>query len=505
MFAALASAVTSVGGVATAVPAAPAVDLLAAVGQSSTAGQVSIPPADDSLVLQILRFVGLVVGTFVVSAIASLLYRWYTREIIPRALSVLFGGAVVALYLNTIGLFGAFTTGTETEVFQLDTVLFNTASLAGGALIAPVGRVAGDRLATDVFAVAGAKELDADVSRLVRTVGRVTSVTLPEDIADIEGYDPVGEAVKTQLSGKTLLFPRRLSEAELRDRLATRIKDDHGVGHVDVEFEPEGSEVSYLALGSRAAGLGPTLAPGTVAVAIRGDPGSGAAAGDPVQVWSVPKPDADGDENDPSGDAVAGATDATESAKSAEPTTETQPSGSGSLSDGGTDAPAASTAPTRVAFGELRGVADDVATVALDEEDADRLTSGEEYRLVTLPADPHVDREFASLLRNADETMAVTTVAPGADLDGLSVADVDTTVVAIRSANRPVDAIPGRGRELVAGDTLYVVGRPEVLRKVERRATTDTGRTDGGDDDGDENDGSGSDGDAPRSSGAQSS
>lgn len=133
----------------------------------------------------------------------------------------------------------------------------------------------------------------------------------------------------------------------------------------------------------------------------------------------------------------------------------------------------------------------------------DRLASGETYRLVTLPADPHVDREFASLLRNADETMAVTTVAPDADLDGLTVSDVDTTVVAIRSSNRPVDAIPGRGRELAAGDTLYVVGRPEVLRKVERRATTDTGRTDGGDDDG--ADTGGSDGEASRSSGAQSS
>ncbi|ADE03458.1 cation:proton antiporter regulatory subunit [Haloferax volcanii] len=499
---ALLSAFASAAGAGTAVSVAPAADLFAAVGGSpAAAGQVSIPPADDSLVLQALRLVGLVVGAFVVSAVASLLYRWYTREIIPRALAVLFGGAVVALYLNTIGLFGAFTTGTETEVFQLDTVVFNVASLAGGALIAPVGRVAGDRLATDVFAVAGAKELDADVSRLVRTVGRVTSVTLPEDIADIEGYDPVGETVKTQLSGKTLLFPRRLGEAELRDRLATRIKDDHGVGHVDVEFEAGGSEVSYLALGSRAAGLGPTLAPGTVAVAIRGDPGSGAAAGDPVQVWSVPKPDAADD--DPAADAIASAADATESPDAAD-VTETAGGGPdpGSLSDGGTDTDAPAE-PTRVAFGELRGVADDVATVALDAEDADRLASGETYRLVTLPADPHVDREFASLLRNADETMAVTTVAPDADLDGLTVSDVDTTVVAIRSSNRPVDAIPGRGRELAAGDTLYVVGRPEVLRKVERRATTDTGRTDGGDDDG--ADTGGSDGEASRSSGAQSS
>ena len=52
--------------------AAPAADLFAAVGQSAAvAGQVSIPPADDSLVPQALRLVGLVVGAFVVSAVVS--------------------------------------------------------------------------------------------------------------------------------------------------------------------------------------------------------------------------------------------------------------------------------------------------------------------------------------------------------------------------------------------------------------------------------------------------
>ncbi|AHZ23680.1 potassium transporter TrkA [Haloferax mediterranei ATCC 33500] len=375
-------------------------------------------------------------------------------------------------------------------MFQLETVLFNTASLAGGALISPAGRVVGDRLATDVFAVAGARELNSDVSRLVRTVGRVSSVTLPEVIDDIGGYDPVSDAVKEQLSGKTLLFPRRLTEAELRDRLVTRIKDDHGVGHVDVEFED--GDVSYLALGSRAAGLGPTLAPGTVALAIRGDPGSGAAAGDPVQVWSVPKQAAEPDPNseEPKQIERGATTDTTDVVDS--------PPG------GDAEEPEEPT-PTRIAFGELRGVTEDAATIALDEEDASNLSSNEHYRLVTLPANPPVDREFASLLRNADETMAITTIVADANLDGKLVSDVDTTVAAVRSANKPIDAIPPRSRRLAAGDTLYVVGRPEVLRKVERRATMADSQTDGGDDAGDTNDGSDADGESSRPSGAQSS
>ncbi|SEL95066.1 FUSC family protein [Haloferax larsenii] len=438
-------------------------------------GQVSIPSAGDPLVRSALRFVGLVVGAFVASSVAAILYRWYTREVIPRSLAVLFGAALVALYLNTIGLFGEFAAGTNPAVFEPETVLYNGGALAGGALVSPVGRIVGDRVATDVFAVAGAKELDADVSRLVRTVGRVTTVTLPEDIDDIEAYDPVPETVKAQLREKTLLFPRRLSVPELRDRLVSRIKDDHGVGHVDVEIADDGT-VSYLALGSRAAGLGPTLGPGTVAIAIRGDPGPGAAAGDPVQVWAVP--DSDDDE------AVTEAESATDGAGES-PTV--------SASADSETADAEPEGPNRVAFGELRGVTDGVSTVALDEVDAERLSGADSYHLVTLPASPHVDREFASLLRTADETMAVVTVGEGSELDGGTVADVDTTVVAIRTPNRPVEAIPARGREVASGEMLYVVGRPELLRQVERQATEGT-ETDGGGDEGAETDG-GDDGD----------
>jgi len=151
----------------------------------------------------------------------------------------------------------------------------------------------------------------------------VTTVELPEDVADIVGYDPVTEETKETLAGRRFLFPRRLTKAELRERLVARLKTDYGVGHVDVEFGDDGS-VEFLAVGTRAAGIGPTLPPATNAVAIRADPAHAASAGDLVQVW--------GDRSD-----------------------ETRPDG------------------------ELRGIAGDVVTVAIDAADTPKLNPTERY------------------------------------------------------------------------------------------------------------------------------
>lgn len=365
----------------------------------------------------IVRLAGFAVVAFVVTGAAAAVHRWYFKERLGEGIAVLVGVSVVALYLNTTGLFGDVLGGRVPGLFAPETVAFNVVALGVAALAALPGRVAADRLTTDVFAVAGAKELDEDVGRLVRTVGRVTPVELPEEIDDMEGYDPVDEEVKARMAGKTLLFPKRLPPAELRDRLVTRLKDDYDVGYVDVDLT-EDREVAYLALGSRMAGIGPTLVPGTCAVAVRADPANSASPGDVVQVWST-----DGE-------------------------------------------------PTRVATAELRGTAGDVATVALDEADAAKLDAATEYRLVTLPSEPQADREFASLLRAADETLGVVTVAADSPLTERTVGDLDVTVVAIRPEGGEIQALPGRSRTPAPGDTLYIVARPELLRRLESEAGT---------------------------------
>jgi hypothetical protein len=383
---------------------------------SALQAQVSVPAVEPSLLRTLARLLAFGVGAAIVAGVAAVGYRWYTRLRLPLWLSILLGLSVASLYLNTVGIFTDLLSG-ETSVFSPAVVVFNLLALAVGGAAGPAGRLLGDRVATDVFAFAGVRELDVEVSRIVRSVGRITDVTLPEDvdaIADVDGYDPVDPAIKSTIAGKTLIFPRRLSTDELEARLVTRLQDDYGVGHVDVELTADGT-VDYLALGSRATGLGPTLAPGSVAVAVRADPANAASPGDLVQVWRT----------DP--------------------------------------------APQRLFTAELRAHVDDVATLAVDATEADAVDAGTTYRLVTLPAGPRADREFAALLRAADETMYVVTVGPDSDLEGTTVGELDAIVVAVRGADGAVDTL-ARSRTLAAGDAVYFVGRPGTYRRLDARS-----------------------------------
>ncbi|WP_080505265.1 potassium transporter TrkA [Halorubrum aethiopicum] len=361
----------------------------------------------------------------VVSASGALVYRWYFRAAIPEGVAVLLGVSIVALYLNTTSL-GALVSAETAELLTVETVVFNVAALALAAVVSPAGRYAGDRLAVDVFALSGMKGIEGEMSRFVRTVGRMTPVTLPaaDEIEDMDTYEPVTAEKKAEMADRTLVFARGLTVEQLRERLVERVKTDYGVGYVDVDVAEDGT-LEYFAVGSRVTGLGPTLAPGRVAVALSADPPNNATAGDMVQIWRT----------DPD--------------------------------------------PERVATGELRGVAGDAATVALDESDAERLSSEGGYRLVTLPAEPQADREFASLLRNADETMATVTVEEGSELVGTTVGAVSAVVAAVRPVEGSVQPIPRRAYAFAAGDTAFLVGRPDAIRRFEAGARPVEGGGDG--------------------------
>ena len=367
------------------------------------------------------ELLGLGIAVATVSGLVALLYRWYVREHVPNGLAVLFGLTVVALYLGTTTALGQ-VIGGEEDVLELRAVLPNLAAFAVGGVASYAGLKIGDRLGTDLFVTTGRRDVEADVSEIVQTVGRVTSVKLPEEIDDIVGYDPMPEATKETLENRRFLFPRRLTRDELRNRLVSRLKADYGVGHVDVELDDSGT-VTYLAVGSRAAGIGPTLPPSTNAVAIRADPANAASAGDLVQVW-------------------------------------------------GTDP------PRRLLTGELRGVAGETVTVAIDAAETPKVDQTERYRLVTLPVEERPDREFASLLRAADETMGTVTVGRGSALDGATVGSVDATVVAITHEGTTPRTIPAADESLSAGDVLYLIAKPAALRSIETAAegsATDAG------------------------------
>jgi len=343
----------------------------------------------------------------------SLLFRWYAGRRAPEGVAVLVGLAAIALLLNTTAALASAIVEPG-DLFHPTTALFTVGTFAAGAIAADAGNRVGDRIAVTLFGGTGGRDL-SDVTQLVRTGGRVIDVELPEHVEDIDGYDPVPAEEKAAIAGTRMRFPRRLTVAELHDRIVTRLREDHGIGRVDLELTAEG-DVEYLAVGTRAAGIGPTLGPGSVAVAIRADPAFAASPGDTVQVWTT------------GGD------------------------------------------PDRVVTAELRGAVEDVATLAVDAFEADRLDPLERYRLVTLPREPSADREFASLLRAADETMAAVRIAPGSAVAGIAVGALDVTVVAIRPPDGRVEPLPPRHRVLGADESVYVVGRPDVIRRFEAAA-----------------------------------
>ncbi len=389
---------------------------------SVAVGQIAF---GTGLLVDAARLIVLVVTAAAVGAAAGIVHRWYTADRVPDGLSVLVGLSVVAIYLNTAGALSE-VIGGQLELLAVETAIFNTVTFFVAGVSAAAGGRIGDRIGVGLFAVSGAKSVDADVSRIVRTVGRVTTVRLPDEIEDIDGYDPVDPATKEKLVGHTLVFPKRLTLEELRTRFIDRLRTDYGVGHVDVEFDDDAT-VEYLAVGGRESGIGATLPPGSAALAIRADPPNNASPGDLVQVWT---------EGDPADD----------------------------------------THPKRVMNAEVRGTADDIVTLAVDEPDAIRLDTDRRYRLVALPVEPRTDREFAAQLRTAAETMGVVRVSEGSALVDRAVGDVDIAVVAIGTAGGDIEAIPSPDRRLTAGETIYAVGRPDRLRKLESEST-DPART----------------------------
>lgn len=365
----------------------------------------------DAPVRAALEVVGLALLAAVLASLVALAYRWYAKQRVQTGLPVLVGLSGVALYRNTSTALGQVISDSGADPLAPDVAAFNVVIFAVATVAAVAGIRLGDHLGVSLFAATGGRDFEGEVSRVVEAVGRVIAVELPEDIEDVVGYDPVPDETKAQLAGRTFLFPKRLTVGELESRLAARLRDDYGVGHVDVDLAPDGS-VEYLAVATRAAGIGPTLPPETAAVAVRADPAFAASAGDVVQVWR----------GDP---------------------------------------------PERVTTAELRGVAGDTVTLAVDAADVDALDPERTYRLVTLPVESRPDREFASLLRAAEETMGVVDVAADSSLVGQPVGALDAAVVAVRGTDGDVETIPSRARTLAAGEAVYAIARPDTLRKLE--------------------------------------
>ncbi|WP_226043001.1 TrkA C-terminal domain-containing protein [Natrinema sp. DC36] len=359
----------------------------------------------------LVRILGLSLLAFTVTTVVTFVFRVRVRQQFPEGATLIVGLGVVAIYLNSRSALIQFISNTGDPVTAEEAIL-NVSAFVVAGLVSYAGRYVGDR--------AGASErvrwrnTAPDFSPLVRATGRFITVTLPETVEDIDGYDAVDAETKKIVSGKTMDFPRGLTIEELESQITARLKEEHDIGYVDADLDADGV-VQYLAIGQRAAGLGQTLPQKSAAVAVRADPPYSATAGDTVQVWQTNDDDVE----------------------------------------------------TRLGAAELRGSVGTFATLAMDATSATEIDPTEEYRLMTLSADSNPEREFAAMLRREDETMSTVEITADSPLIGCSIGALDVTVIAVRSNDGELETIPQREHTIQPGDLLFSIGRPEALRKLE--------------------------------------
>lgn len=357
-----------------------------------------------------IQIAGLVLAAGIVGALAAVAYRQRTARPLPAGLAGLLGLSTVAVWLlaDVIGR------GSVVASLPLDhygSAVYTVVGAGLGTGFGVGGRHLGDWVTCEIYDIDRLRGRGEAVE-LLRSARTLVSMTLPHEIGDAEGYATVEDETKRDLEATTLQFPSRLSRRQLVDRLESRIVTDFDVDHASATVDAD-REITSLIVGKRPDGLGVTLPPGTVAVDIAADPAGDGTPGDPVEIW-----------------------------------------------DG------SATTSTLAARGRLRSAAGDRATVVVEEGDLSALDTNRYYRLVTPPATPSDRHRLAAVLRAVDETTVAVTVHPGDDLEGEFVGWLPGTAIVVDREDGIV-TLPDDKTTLQAGDTVYLVGRPEDLASHE--------------------------------------
>jgi len=352
----------------------------------------------------LLQIVGYGLYASVTALGVAFIYRGYTTRALPVGVASLVGLSFVTISLNITAVLEPAIIGDTAKVHHA-TSAYLLGVFVSAVVNAEVGRRIGDHFACDVFDI---ERLDVSgaVAQLFRSANLLVTVELPETVEDLDGYPAVGAEAKRELAGRQMQFPRRLSDEELSSRLVTRLERDFGIGHAHVELTDDG-RVASLAVGERPSGIGPSLPPGTVALAVRGDPSPDVSTGDPVEVWAT-----EGDSK------------------------------------------------RLVATGTVRATVGDVATVTVGTNVADAFEIDRTYRLVTRPDTASDVNELVATIWEADKTVAAVTVEDGDPLHGEFVGWLPVSVLAVERDGEPLP-FPAENETLEVGDTVYVFGTPE--------------------------------------------
>lgn len=354
--------------------------------------------------------VGMGLLAAVVGSLAAAGYRWASTRSPPAGSMVIVGLAAVSAYLSVVVLgSGALLEDVPLEHHLSAGYVLGTMLVAGGT--ATAGSRLGDRLACQLLDIS---RIDAggDAAAAIRSAGLAVDVEFPGTIETADGYRPVEPSAEAALAGATVRLPHGLSRSARRDRLERHVERDYGVDYASVAMADDGT-VDRVFVGRRSGGLGSTVPPGSVAVAIRADPSPDASPGDPVEVWST-----DGRRR-------------------------------------------------LVATGRLRTTNGTIATVVVDADLAGDLADGERYRLLTRPDEPTDGYEFVSTVRTVEETVTTVHVDADSPLAGEFVGWLPGRVLVLER-DGDLHPLPADGETLEPGDDLWVLASPAELTAFDR-------------------------------------
>jgi len=295
--------------------------------------------------------------------------------------------------------------------------------------------------------------LSADVVELVGGFGRVR-VTVAGDVADLEGYPPLPDDIRAEISEGEWTFPADLPLSELERRLTDALQTEYDLADANVTIDERGN--ATVAAAPPVGGLSKRVPSGERAVSIRALVPSGLARGDEV---TVHLPD--------------GQVDVTVvSARSDLPGEEDEPPASQPETETVADATdgEAESAPAAVPRSPTTRGGDGRLTLAVSRADAPRLLAVERAHVVVRARGTRREFELLSLLRRAGRRVQKLTVGANGPLVGRTIGDAAVRdaygvgVLAVRGADGWTLA-PRGATELRGGDELFVVGSRDDLAR----------------------------------------
>jgi hypothetical protein len=353
--------------------------------------------------------------------------------------------AVVALAIALAGLNGGLLALVDPSVTQSANAPAIVTGVVVVAMMAMYAHNRGTAMATDFPKRLSLSKLrERTLSADVRLPGSdEVRVRIVGDVADMEGYPPLSEDLRSAIRDSEWTFPADLRISELEERLAERLRTEHDLGDVAVSLDEKGR--ASVVAAPPFSGLSKRVPGDRRAVSIEALIPTGLARGDEVRVITA--------DAQVRGTVVSARTHSVTHESGPDP--DRDPLAGSGDEDGGdeeTSTPSPVRAPTTTG-GEGR------LTVAVTRTDVQPLLRADRARVIVESRGNRREYELVSLLRRMGRRFRRLTIERVDD--GLGVGTVGqrygVTVLAVRGPDGWTISPPG-DRPLAAGDEVYAVG-----------------------------------------------